>query len=101
MSAERAAWQIVQATRRGEAERILSLPAQLLERFHGLCPGTTANMLGAVNRVLPGADGSRAPRAPGIEVHQRLRSHLLDILTGLGRAAARRLHQFSRAAAER
>jgi NAD(P)-dependent dehydrogenase (short-subunit alcohol dehydrogenase family) len=101
MSAERAVRQIVRATQRGEAECILSLPAQLLERFHGLCPGATASMLGVVNRVLPEADGARAPAAPGMEVQQRLRSPLFDTLTGLGQAAAHHFHQYSQAAAER
>jgi NAD(P)-dependent dehydrogenase (short-subunit alcohol dehydrogenase family) len=94
MQAERAARQIVQATKRGEAERILTLQANLLERFHGLFPGTTTNILGAVNRVLPTADGMRhTTDAPGIEVQRRLRSPVLNALTRLGRAAAQRLHQ--------
>src|SRR5919108_1980645 len=50
MSAERAARQIVRATQCGTAECILSLPANILGRMHGLCPGTTANVLGLVNR---------------------------------------------------
>jgi NAD(P)-dependent dehydrogenase (short-subunit alcohol dehydrogenase family) len=107
ISAERAARQIVRATQRGEAERILSLPANLLGRLHGVCPGTTANLLSAVNRVLPGPEPASASRALGIEVQQRLvranarmRSRLLDVLTGLGRAAAHRLHQYAPAAAD-
>ena len=107
ISAERAARQIVRATQRGEAERILSLPANLLGRLHGVCPGTTANLLSAVNRVLPGSEPASASKALGIEVQQRLvranarmRSRLLDVLTGLGRAAAHRLHQYAPAAAD-
>ena len=38
ISAERAAREIVQATRRGEAERILSLPANIAARAHGIAP---------------------------------------------------------------
>jgi NAD(P)-dependent dehydrogenase (short-subunit alcohol dehydrogenase family) len=94
MSAERAARQIVRATQRGEAERILSLPANLLGRLHGLCPGTTTNLLSVVHHLLPGPDGAHATSAPGIEVQQRLHSRLLNILTSLGRVAARRLHQY-------
>ena len=93
MSAERAARQIVRATQRGAAECILSLPANIMGRIHGLCPGTTANVLGLVQRVLPDAEGARARSTPGREVQQRLPSPLLHLLTGLGRAAARRLHQ--------
>jgi NAD(P)-dependent dehydrogenase (short-subunit alcohol dehydrogenase family) len=94
MQAERAARQIVQATKRGEAERILTLPANLLERFHGLFPGTTTNILCAVNRLLPTADGTQSTGdTPGIEVQRRMRSPILNVLTRLGRAAAQRLHQ--------
>jgi short-subunit dehydrogenase len=94
MSAERAARQIVHATRRGEAERILSLPANLLGRLHGLCPGTTTNLLSVVHRLLPRPDDACITSAPGMEVQQRLHSRLLNTLTGLGLAAARRLHQY-------
>jgi len=100
ISAESAARQIVRATRRGETERILSLPAKLLGRFHGLCPGMTTNLLSAVNRVLPREAGTRATSTPGMQVQQRLRSPLLDILTALGQAAAHRLHQYTHTAAE-
>jgi NAD(P)-dependent dehydrogenase (short-subunit alcohol dehydrogenase family) len=94
IQAERAARQIVQATKRGEAERILTLPANLVERFHGLFPGTTTNILGAVNRLLPAADGSGSMRdTPGLEIQRRLRSPVLNVLTRLGRAAAQRLRQ--------
>lgn len=93
MNAERAARQIVQATKRGQAERILSVPANVLGRFHGLFPGTTANLLGMVNRALPAPDGSDSTSVPGIAVQQRQRSPLFDVLTTLGRTAAQRLHQ--------
>ena len=95
MSAERAARQIVQATQRGVAECILSLPANILGRVHGLCPGTTANVLSVVYRLLPGAEAAPAPSAAGMEVQQRLHSRLLHVLTGLGWAAAHRLHQYT------
>jgi hypothetical protein len=93
MSAERAARQIVRATQRGAAECILSLPANIVGRMHGLCPGTTANLLSLVQRLLPGTEGARSTSTTGREVQQRLRSPLLHALTGLGRAAGRRLHQ--------
>jgi len=95
MSAERAARQIVWATQRGAAECILSLPANILGRMHGLCPGTTANLLSLINHVLPGAEAAPATSTSGMEVQRRLHSRLLPVLTGLGRAAARRLHQYT------
>jgi NAD(P)-dependent dehydrogenase (short-subunit alcohol dehydrogenase family) len=94
MDAERAARQIVRATQRGEAERILSLPANLLERFHGLFPGATSNMLRVVNRLLPGANGAATTRSMrGEELWRRQQSGLLNTLTRLGQDAAKRLHQ--------
>src|SRR5262245_20559118 len=69
--------------RRGEAERILSLPANLLGRLHGVCPGATTSLLGAVNRLLPESEPASASSALGMEVQQRMHSRLLDVLTGL------------------
>lgn len=57
MSAERAARRIVEACRRGQAELVLSIPAKLAVKFHGLFPGLTADFLSIVNQVLPGPGG--------------------------------------------
>ncbi|RSK24683.1 SDR family NAD(P)-dependent oxidoreductase [Hymenobacter metallilatus] len=54
MDADRAGREIWNACRRGDAEVILGLPAKLLAAFHGLLPGTTADLLSWANRVLPG-----------------------------------------------
>jgi NAD(P)-dependent dehydrogenase (short-subunit alcohol dehydrogenase family) len=98
MDADRAARQIVQATKRGEAERILSLPANLLERFHGLFPGTTSNVLHVVNRLLPQANGSATTGSMrGEEIRQRQRSGFLNALMSQGEWAAKRFHQYRRA----
>ena len=67
MSAETAARRILDACRHGDAEVILSLPAQLAVRFHGLFPGLSADLLGLVNRVLPGFGGIGTRSAPGRE----------------------------------
>ena len=58
MDVERAAREIVEALRAGEAERVLSLPAKLGALSHGLFPGFTAELLGLVNRCLPSAHGN-------------------------------------------
>ena len=55
MSAESAARQILNACRYGDAELILSLPAKLAVRLHGLFPGVMTEFLGLANRVLPAA----------------------------------------------
>ena len=91
MDAERAARQIVAAARRGQAEKILSLPALLISLFHGVFPGTTSNLFGLVNRLIlpkPGGEGSALAR--GMDVHARMDSGLLDaVLTWTTKAAER------------
>lgn len=99
MSAERAAAQIVRAAKRGEAERILSLPANWLSRFHGLFPAATVAQLGLVNALLPAGDTGPAGSRPGLELQVPGASVILDCLTVLGRAAAGRLHQYPVSAA--
>lgn len=95
MDAERAAVQIVRSTKNCETERILTLPANLLARFHGLLPGMTVDILTLVNRFLPSAEGASAePRKAG-EVQGEMNSSVLNKVTGLGRSAARRFNQFT------
>jgi NAD(P)-dependent dehydrogenase (short-subunit alcohol dehydrogenase family) len=57
MNAECAARQIVIATRYGFAELVLSLPAKVAVKLHGLVPGLTADLLGLANGLLPGPGG--------------------------------------------
>jgi hypothetical protein len=66
----------------------------VLARFHGLFPGTTADLLGLVNRVLPQADGTGKERARGMELHEEVRSPVLDALIGWSLSAARRFHGY-------
>lgn len=65
MSAESAARQIIAACKRGDAEVVLSLPAQIGDKFHALFPGLTADLLSWVNRLLPEPDGIGTERAQG------------------------------------
>jgi NAD(P)-dependent dehydrogenase (short-subunit alcohol dehydrogenase family) len=67
MQAERAARHIISACKRGEAEIVLSIQAQLAVRFHGLFPGLTQDMLGLVNKLLPGPGGIGHSRLKGKE----------------------------------
>jgi hypothetical protein len=95
MDAERAARQIVQAAKRGEAERVLSMPANLAVRFHGVFPGLTADILGLINRfILPEPTSRPTGAARGLDVEQRMSSSVLDTLTTLGRSAAERFHEY-------
>jgi NAD(P)-dependent dehydrogenase (short-subunit alcohol dehydrogenase family) len=91
MDAERAARQIVQATKRGDAERILSLPANVLAKLHGVFPGATANILREVDRMmLPEPDGEDKEIVSGRTVQRELDSQALEAVTELGQSAARR-----------
>lgn len=65
MSARRAARRLVDAVRFGEAEVVLSLPAKAAVVFHGLFPGLTSDLMGVVNRTLPGPGGIGIDRAEG------------------------------------
>jgi short-subunit dehydrogenase len=53
MSPHRAARQIVAATKRREAERVIGLPAKLLRLAMALFPGAGARALETANRLLP------------------------------------------------
>ncbi len=95
MDARRAARQIVHATRRGQAERVLSVPATALAEFHGRFPGLTADLLGLANRLmLPVAEGGRPELARGMEIRARARSSVLGAFTRMGLKAAERLNQY-------
>ncbi|MFL5241787.1 MAG: SDR family NAD(P)-dependent oxidoreductase [Gemmataceae bacterium] len=67
ISPERAAREILNACKRGDAEVVLSLPAKCLATFHGLFPGLTSDILGYVNRMLPGPGGIGTRSARGSE----------------------------------
>ena len=94
LSAEAAARAIVQATRRGEAERILGLPAQAAARLNGLFPGLVSNLSGLVNRSLPPPQpGAGDTIKTGAQVRDENPSTLRDTMSGLGFAAAERLNE--------
>lgn len=97
ISAERAAREIVAATRRGSAERILSVPASLLSRAQGLAPSTTGHLLTLINNAIlpppsetPGGDTISPGRDAAPDVPLR---PAFDAATGLGQAAAARLNE--------
>jgi short-subunit dehydrogenase len=92
MDAERAARQIVNACRRGHAEVVLSLPAQLAVTFHGLFPKLSADLLSAVNRLLPGPGGIGTSRAKGSDSTSPLSPSWLTVL---GDRAAERTNQIN------
>lgn len=90
MDAHRAAKRIVDAAARGTAEIILTPQAKLLALAHGVAPGTTTDVLGIVNRVMPGT-GSRDPQSFSGKESETPVSR--SFLTALGRSAGRDLNQ--------
>lgn len=95
MDAERAARQIVQALKRGSPVRILSVPANVLARFHGLMPGTSASVINRLGRLLlpPAPPGDGRDLLPGKRILEAMDGALLRWLTGWGLSAARRFHE--------
>lgn len=97
LSAERAAREIIQATRRGEAERILSVPAKLLTLIQGVMPGATSDLLALVNRFAlpsPSEEPDAEITSPGsVAAPQVPARPLFEALTVMGRTAAKRLNQ--------
>ena len=91
ISATRAARQIVSAIKRGRSEVILSPQAQILALAHGIAPGTTSDVLGVVNRLMPGSRSRETERFTGKESGNSISD---SILTELGRRAGRELHQY-------
>jgi short-subunit dehydrogenase len=93
MDARRAARQIVSATKRGATECTLSIPATLLAFFHGLWPGPTVQMLGAVNRFLPQPGEVRGRGVRGETVQEQMpagQRQVFNLATSLGQQAAQR-----------
>src|SRR5262249_19588566 len=90
MDVESAARQIVAACRAGDPEVILSLPARVMARAHGLAPGLMSEAFGLAGRLLPGAGGIGTRAVRGWESESPAAPSLL---TRLGDAAARRHNQ--------
>ena len=84
ISSERAARQIISACRRGDAELVISLPAAAATLFHGIAPGSTAEILGLANQILPAAGSSSAAVSGKVAETPVTRSWL----TGLTQKAA-------------
>lgn len=67
ISAERAASQIIDSCRNGDAELVISIQAKLAVLFHGIFPGFTADALGLINELLPAPGGIGSASAKGKE----------------------------------
>jgi short-subunit dehydrogenase len=90
MDAHRAARKIVDAIGRGTSELVLTPQARLLARAHGMAPGMVADLLGLVNRCMPGTDSQNTQRFTGKESETLVTR---SVLTRMGRSAGRELNQ--------
>ncbi|GAA4982619.1 SDR family NAD(P)-dependent oxidoreductase [Kitasatospora paranensis] len=88
MDAERAARAIVRAAEHRRPELVLTTPAKLAVRLHGLAPATTTRLLGLAARILPDAGSHPHRDIPGSEAARE--SGLPAAVTVLGDRAGRR-----------
>lgn len=58
ISVQRAAKQVVRATKRGDTELTITVPAQILARLHGAFPGLITDILTISTRFLPRGEGT-------------------------------------------
>jgi NAD(P)-dependent dehydrogenase (short-subunit alcohol dehydrogenase family) len=81
INARRAARQVIEAARRGDAEVVLTIQAKAAALFHGIFPGLTADLLGLVNQLLPDAGGIGPAREKGRESESAWSRSWLTALT--------------------
>jgi short-subunit dehydrogenase len=81
INAERAAEQIIEAARRGDAELIISIQAQLAAKFYGLFPELAAEIGGFVNQLLPSAGGIGKAQTRGVDSKSWLSPSVLTVLS--------------------
>lgn len=93
VNAERAARSVVRAVKRNTAELVISPQGKILTLFHGLFPGATTNILGAVAPLLPGGDCEDSEREPGLDIERDLPNPRLADPLGLGGTAAADLNE--------
>lgn len=89
VSAERAASEIVEACRAGQARLVISIPAKAAALTEALAPGVLSAAFGAVDRVLPRPGGIGTRWAEGLDSKSALSPSVLTALTA--RAAERNL----------
>ncbi len=90
ISVKRAAKQVVSATKRGSAELLITIEAQLLSRLYGAFPGFMTDLLGIVNRFLPTSEEAGQESFTGRESESPLSQ---SFLTSLGQKASQDYNQ--------
>jgi NAD(P)-dependent dehydrogenase (short-subunit alcohol dehydrogenase family) len=95
IDAEDAAYNIVQAVRRGETEYVLTLPAKGITRFYGLLPNVAIRVMGLIGRIVLPPPMHNPVTERGMEIDGRLNEPVMDWLTRWGRSAAEHFNQHS------
>lgn len=80
IDADKAAQQIVEACRKGQSELIISLPAQIIAKFHALFPGLTGDLMGMMNSALPKMGGIGSERVKGSSSQSFISPSVLTVL---------------------
>jgi len=91
INAVRAARQVVRAMKRRSREVIISLPAKLGVRAHGMMPGTIAAIMALVDRMLP-RDVTRR-EVEGADAERHIHSRIFRAATLLGRRGGAELRE--------
>jgi short-subunit dehydrogenase len=81
INAERAASQVVEATRRGDAELIISIQAQIAAKFYGLFPDLSGEIAALVNQLLPAPGGIGKAKTRGKESESWISPSFLTALS--------------------
>lgn len=81
IDAQTSASQIIHACRYGDAELVISLPAQIATTVHGLFPGIVSDIFGLYNRCLPGPGGIGEAKVSGRESQSMLSPSILTSLS--------------------
>jgi hypothetical protein len=90
ISAARAATEIVDGIRRRKNEIILSTPAKLLARLHGLAPASLGEALAAANRLLPNPAEGRSAKLAGRTILEQRDGPRARALAKVGSSAVAR-----------
>ena len=92
IAARRAARQVVNATRRGDTELIITIPAQIAARLYGVLPGLVTDLMAVVNRFLPRGDGQGTALYRGKDSATPLSQ---SFLTKLSQRASEKYNEYS------
>lgn len=90
ISVQRAAKQIVRATKRGSTELIITVQAQVMARLHGAFPEITTDILALAHRLLPSSDSIGTERYTGKQSETLMTKFFV---TMLGQRASRHYNE--------